>query len=91
VWNVASKNPISTIKVGITGILNMLPLDNSSIDYEGFLMTFTNGSVGIFNFTIRKLIYLSGQNHNETIFDLVFKPDDQNVFSTCSFDGSIRI
>ncbi len=48
----------------------MVALDYTTIGYDGFLMTFNNGSIGIFNFKTKKLDYLSQQNHNETVFDV---------------------
>ena len=69
----------------------MIPLDYTSLDHDAFLMTFNNGSIGILNYPTKKLSYLSDSNHNETIFEVQFKPDDKNVFATASYDGTIRI
>ena len=69
----------------------MIPLDYTTLNYTAFLMTFNNGSIGILNFDTKKLSYLSDSNHNETIFEVEFRPDDKNVFATASYDGTIRI
>jgi hypothetical protein len=59
IWNVAQKKPSATRRVGQTGILNMIALDYTILGYDAFLMTFNNGSIGIFNFKTKKLDYLS--------------------------------
>ena len=69
----------------------MISLRNTCYKDPGFLLSFKNGQVGIFNFKTKKLDFLTEPNHSETIFDIEFKPDDENIFATSSFDGFIRL
>lgn len=64
---------------------------NTNYGKEGFLLTFKNGSVGVFNYNKKALEFMTQPNHSETIFDMAFKPSDKDILATGSFDGSIKI
>ena len=79
------------MRIGTIGRLNVINLNNTNYGKEGFLCSFKNGSVGLYNFNKKKLEFLSQPNHSETIFDTQFKSNDKDVLATASFDGSIKI
>jgi len=55
IWNVSKKTPLSTIKVGGAPILNLINLVNTTYGKDGFLISFRDGSVGVYNYA--KKIY----------------------------------
>lgn len=71
--------------------MNFLSLYTTSYGKDGLFCAFSNGSVGVFNYHKKKLEYLSQPNHSETIFDIVFKPNDKNKMASVSYDGVIKI
>ena len=91
IWNVSNKSPLHTIKAGESPLLNIFNMFNTNYGKEGFLLTFKNGSVGIFNYNKKSLEFLTQPNHSETIFDMAFKPNNKELLATGSFDGSIKI
>jgi WD repeat-containing protein 17 len=91
IWNVSNKSPQHTLKAGESPLLNIHSMFNTNYGKEGFLLTFKNGSVGIYNYNKRALDFLTQPNHSETIFDMAFKPNNKDMLATASFDGSVRI
>jgi WD repeat-containing protein 17 len=80
--------PKAIIKVGIAGIRTF---ESFAKHANLFLVSFKNGSVGIFNLEKRKLEFCTEPGHSETIFDIKFKPNDRNILGTASYDGFIKI
>ena len=92
VWNVSNPlAPLRTIRAGRAGIVNIVPLRDTSLGRDSFLLSFKNGQVGVFNLKAEKFEFMIEANHSETIFDCRFKHDDKDTLATCSFDGCIRI
>ena len=85
------RTPLSTIKVGGAPILNLINLVNTSYAKDGFLVSFKDGSVGLYNYNKKSIEYATQPNHSETIFDMAFKPSNKNILATGSYDGSIKI
>jgi len=82
---------LHTIKAGEAPLINILNIHNTSYAKDGFLLSFKNGSVGIFNYSKKALEFLTQPNHSETIFDMAFKPNNKDILATGSYDGSIKI
>ena len=92
-WNVSSNAPQRTIRVGRSGVLNMLSLRRANTDptHESFLLSFKNGQVGIYVLKSNRLDLVTEPNHSETIFDVQLKPNNRSVLATSSYDGTVRI
>lgn len=89
--NCVLRSPIATVKVGNTGLMNIMSLNPTNYDKEGLFCAFKNGAIGVFNYTKKKLEFLSQPSHAETIFETAFKPNDKNLMATASYDGTIKL
>lgn len=69
-WNVSSKSSSDIIKIGNSGIKELLYLNGRN----KLFVSFTNGSVGVMCLMKRKLEWVTQPGHTETIFDLKFHP-----------------
>ncbi len=88
VWNASQKAPKSVMKVGATGIRM---LEGFRGDPTLCVIVFKDGSLGLFNFRKKKVVWTIEAGHSETIFDLRFKPSDPALLATGSYDGYIKI
>ena len=80
VWNVSQPAPLELIKVpnkkcGMTAV-------KSTAVASQFLLSFTDGSVAVFDVQLRKSIYSSQPGHSETIFDCQLRPDNAEVLDS---------
>ncbi len=84
----AHKEPKLIVKVGSSGIHNMLRIKGDS---RKILIAFLNGAVTVYNLEKRKIEFQTEAGHAETVFDLEFCPMDRNLFASCSYDGTVRV
>jgi WD40 repeat protein len=91
-WSVSSRTPLKTIKAGFSGILNMVPLPaRNKITKEGLLLSFKDSCVGLMDFEKKKMEFLSGSTHAETVFDIQFSHANKDNLATGSYDGQIKV
>lgn len=67
-----------------------IPSENQYIK-EGLLLSFKNSSIGIFDFSKKRLDFVTEPSHSETIFDLKFSNINKNILASGSYDGSVKI
>jgi len=89
-WNVSNPDSEELIKI------NEKRAGVSSIKVAGpggtlLLLAFIDGSVGVYDFVARRLLFSTEPGHNETIFDCAFQPSDCNVIATASYDSTVKI
>eukprot|EP00397_Hematodinium_sp_SG-2012_P003013 GEMP01003021.1.p1 GENE.GEMP01003021.1~~GEMP01003021.1.p1 ORF type:complete len:1246 (+),score=297.79 GEMP01003021.1:113-3850(+) len=89
IWNVSQRFPVGQLKVGVGGIFAIKATPQPRIGM--FLLSYKNGSVGLLDFTTRKMVFTSAPGHSETIFDIAFHPADQDIFATASYDGYVKL
>mmetsp|Transcript_59784 Transcript_59784/g.142296 ORF Transcript_59784/g.142296 Transcript_59784/m.142296 type:complete len:1248 (+) Transcript_59784:94-3837(+) len=87
-WNVSQRGPLSQIKVGSSGVLSVKACPR---DPNWFVLAFRNGSVGVCDIAQRTLRFSTTPGHAETIFDVVFHPDDPDMVATASYDGHVKL
>ena len=87
VWNVSKIAPTDTYKIGVSGMKQIVYLE----DQQSLVCAFSNGSVGLYSLTKKRLDFCTEPGHAETIFDVQFKPGDKNIMATASYDGTIKI
>lgn len=72
----------------MTGVKGIAPFKNHPTK---FFISLKNGAVCIYDLQKHKMEFLTQAGHAETVFDIEFKPENKNIFASCSFDGSIKI
>jgi len=87
VWNVSKVAPTDTYKIGVSGMKQIVYLE----DQQCLVCAFSNGSVGLYSLTKKRLDFCTEPGHAETIFDVQFKPGDKDIMATASYDGTIKI
>eukprot|EP00405_Crypthecodinium_cohnii_P056845 CAMPEP_0206620410 /NCGR_PEP_ID=MMETSP0325_2-20121206/61586_1 /ASSEMBLY_ACC=CAM_ASM_000347 /TAXON_ID=2866 /ORGANISM="Crypthecodinium cohnii, Strain Seligo" /LENGTH=1243 /DNA_ID=CAMNT_0054143323 /DNA_START=54 /DNA_END=3781 /DNA_ORIENTATION=- len=87
-WNVSQRAPLSQIKVGSTGVncVKAFPLNPNL-----FMVSYKNSSVGVCDIGSKSMKFSSSPGHSETIFDVIFHPNDPDVIATASYDGHVKI
>lgn len=55
------------------------------------LMSFADGSVGIFHLSRGVLEWQSLPGHAETIFDLRYQPSNRDTLATASYDSTVKV
>lgn len=88
IWNASQKTPKNVIKVGAMGIKDFLGFRS---DPNLYVMTFKDGSLGLFDVKKKKMVWNIEAGHSETIFEIRFKPSSSSVLATGSYDGYIKI
>lgn len=84
-WLVASGEIIETIPLQhFMGILTITSITNND-----FVITFNDGSFGIFNIQTKTMPKLIKCSHTNTIFSMTFLPTDSSILTTLSSDGKI--
>jgi len=84
---VASSEPKTVIKVGSCGVNGFKVFKD---DPNKIIISFMNGAVEVYNLNKRAIEYQTQAGHTETVFDLDFSKISQDVFASCSYDGTIR-
>lgn len=87
-WNVSQRTPLLQIKVGQAGVNCVKAVPGEP---NWFVMSFRNSSIGICDIATRTMRFSSSSAHSQTIFDVVFKPDDPDVLASASYDGRVKI
>eukprot|EP01038_Epipyxis_sp_PR26KG_P004746 gene4746-6657_t len=87
VWNASQKLPLETMTVTNEGISSLY----FSMGKKRVICACTDGSVCIYNIQRKKIEYKSSAGHTETIFDCKFSPSSPNLFSTVSYDGTVKL
>ena len=87
VWSVSKVAPTDTYKIGVSGMKQIVYLE----DQQSLVCAFSNGSVGLYSLTKKRLDFCTEPGHAETVFDVQFKPGDKNIMATASYDGTIKI
>ena len=64
IWNAASTEPRKILKVGASGIQNILPMKNQ------VAIAFKNGAIMVYNLKKQRVDFQTESGHSETIFDL---------------------
>jgi WD40 repeat protein len=54
------------------------------------LLAFMDGSVGVFDYGLRNLEFITVPAHSETIFDCRFKSNNPDILATASYDSTIK-
>ncbi len=92
------RTAVELIKVGRkrTGMMGIKaisgPPDQPTLGTAAkFILSFEDGSVGVFNLERRRLEFTSQPAHSETIFDCRFKPSSPDTLATASYDGTVKI
>lgn len=90
VWNVSNPDSEEQFKIsdkrsGITSIKCVGP------DSTQLLIAFADGSVGLYDWVARRMLFTTQPGHNETIFDCAFQPSDCNVIATASYDSTVKV
>jgi len=87
-WNVSQRSPLWQIKVGATGVtcIKAVPTEPN-----WFILAFKNSAVGVCDIGNRTMRFTSCPGHSETIFDVVFHPDDPDMLATASYDGRVKV
>jgi hypothetical protein len=69
-----NSEPMGTIKVGGSkrsiGITSIRVIGTTSLSGQRLLISYNDGSVAIFDFVTKRLVYLTQSAHSETIFDV---------------------
>lgn len=47
--------------------------------------------MSVYDLRGRFTCFETAAGHSDTVFACAFKPDDQNILATCSFDGAVRL
>jgi len=87
-WNVSQRGPLSQIKVGSSGVLCVKACPREP---NWFVVGFRDGSVGVCDIAQRTLRFSTTPGHAETIFDVVFHPEDADMVATASYDGHVKL
>ncbi len=87
VWSVSKTAPVDTLKLGRSGMRQILYLD----DRNSLICAFKNGSVGVYSITKKKLEFCTEPGHAETVFDVQINPRDKNMLATASYDGTVKL
>ena len=100
VWNVSQKEALGSYfvksekikkRVDTRNHLSLVcPLMDKGYDQKS-LVSFTDGSVGLYNLKTHRLEYQSFEGHRETIFGMAFCPTNKNFLATSSFDGMVKM
>lgn len=88
IWNVSQRQPLEQIKVGLAGVNSIKAFPS---DPNLMLLSFKNSSVGVCDVAARTMKFVTCPGHSETIFDVVFHPDDPDQVATASYDGHVKI
>jgi WD40 repeat protein len=86
-WNVSHSTPIKIVKLRKSGVKELYPIHGE----KKFLISFKDGAVGIFNYKLEKLDFITNTGHTETIFDCAFCACNPNILATSSYDGTIKL
>lgn len=88
-WNVSRKAPVRKhlVPASSRGLRSIKPLSVSG----RYFLTMTDGSVGVFNWATKSLLFRTGSFHSETVFGCAFAPGDASRLATCSFDGTVKV
>lgn len=87
-WNVSQRAPLTQIKVGPAGVNCIKAIPNQP---NWFVLSFKNSAVGVCDIAARTIKFMSTPGHSETIFDVVFHPDDPDMLATASYDGHVKL
>ena len=55
------------------------------------ILTFRDGTVGMYDVKKRRLEWHTEGGHTETIFDCAFSTTDPDLLATSSYDSSVRV
>jgi len=86
-WNVSQRAPLAQIKVGPAGVNCIKAIPNYP---NWFVLSFKNSAVGVCDIATRTIKFMSTPGHSETIFDVVFHPEDPDMLATASYDGHVK-
>lgn len=86
-WNVSQRAPLSQVKVGPCGVNNIKAIPSHP---NWFVLSFKNSAVGVCDIASRSIKFMSSPGHSETIFDVVFHPEDPDTLATASYDGHLK-
>lgn len=87
-WNVSQRQPLKQIKVGNAGVNCIKAVPNHP---NWFVLSFKNSAVGVCDIELRTMRFTTSPGHSETIFDVVFHPDDIDLLATASYDGHVKL
>jgi len=90
-WNVASKEPKTTFKVGGSGVHQMKKIISSKQSEDKVIVALKSGAVLIYDLTRRAIDYSTEAGHSETIFETEFCASNADYLASCSYDGTVRV
>lgn len=88
IWNVSQKSPMGQIKVGVAGINSIVAMPSQP---DLAVIAFKNGSIGVCDTATKKMQFATAPGHCETVFDVLFHPEDRDLFATASYDGYVKL
>ncbi|CAM9101486.1 unnamed protein product, partial [Ectocarpus fasciculatus] len=88
VWNVSQRQALDSVKIPCSGGILGVSFAPGSTAAN---CCCSDGSVVSYDFIRREVVNSTVGGHTDTVFDCCFSPFDPNIFTTCSFDGTLKV
>lgn len=88
VWNVSSRQPLRSYRP------KNLPVTSCCIvppHFDACAVGFDDGSIGVFNMSLKRLEMSTLPGHSETVFDIRFATHNRDLLSSGSFDRTVKV
>ena len=90
-WNVASKEPRQTNKIGSKGTNSMILLDSEPNVGPRILTALKNGALSVYNLKRQTTEFSTEMGHFETVFGVEYCRSNKDLLASCSYDGTVRV